>query len=87
MKWSDVPAEVLETQATYPPMKLVIDHDAWLAMLQEQKWMLIETDPRENTPSGNAMIKAFNSHVRTVKKMKLRTKKLSMTVWVVGLGE
>ena len=87
MKWSDVPTEVLEAQAVYPPVKLVVDHDAWFDMLQKQKWMLIQTDPRENIPSGNAMIKAFNCHVRIVKKMKLRTKKLSMTEWVVGLGD
>jgi len=87
MKWSDVPTEVLEMQAVYPPVKLVVDHDALFDMLQKQKWMLIQTNPHEDTPSGNAMIKAFNCHVRAVKKMKLHTKKLSTTEWILTLGD
>lgn len=85
MKWSEVPSEVLEMEAVYPPLKLSVDHDALFNMLQKQKYMVIRTDPDEDTPSGNAMIKAFNSHVRTVKNMKLHTKKISTDEWVLTL--
>lgn len=85
MKWDDIPDAVLDMQAVHPPVKLVVDNDALFDMLMQQKWMLIQTNPHEDTPQGNAMIKAFNCHVRITKKMRLLTKKLSTDTWVVTL--
>lgn len=85
MKWGDIPDEVLDKEAIYPPVKLVVDNDALFHLLKQQKWLVIQTDPHEDNPSGNATIKAFNCYVRITKRMRLLTKRLSTDKWIVTL--
>lgn len=88
MRIADVPDCALTQRATPIPVKVVPDWEALLRTLLEQGFVVIESDVMRTTTSGAdecVLVKAFNSHLRTTKKMKLYTKRISKTRWFCTL--
>jgi hypothetical protein len=89
MKISDVPACAFARRAATPiPTKVVPDWDALHQTLLEQGFVVIESDVIRTTSRGAdecVLVKAFNSHLRTTKKLKLYTKRITKTRWFCTL--
>ena len=84
MRITDVPTEALFAQPTHVPQKTVYDWDALIKTMNVQGYAIIETEEIRLTPSGAeeaVIVKMFNSHLRQVKKLRLRTKRISKTRW------
>ena len=89
MKISNVPDHAFTQHAATPiPTKVVPDWDALFQTLIEQGFVIIESDVVRKTTLGNdecGLVKSFNSHVRTTKKLKLYTKRITKTRWFCTL--
>lgn len=84
MRITDVPTEALLAQPTHVPQKTVYDWDALLKTLKAQGFAVIETDEIRRAPSGAevaVIVKSFSDHLRQMKKIHLRTKRISKTRW------
>jgi hypothetical protein len=88
MKIADIPNSALSAQPTPIPMKVVYDWDVMLDVLLKQGFVIIESDNNRTTTVGGVEcvpVKAFNSYIRTTKKMKLYTKRISANRWFCTL--
>ena len=88
MKISEVPDAALAEPATPIPTKTVYDWDAMLAVIRKKGFVIIESDNLRTTTLGTdecVLVKMFNSHVRTVKGLALKTKRISKNRWYCTL--
>jgi hypothetical protein len=90
MKFKDIPAAAWDAEPTPIPTKTVVvyDWDAMHRILETQGFVIIESDELRVTSVGAdecVLVKMFNSHMRTTKKTKLFTRRLSNTRWVCAL--
>ena len=88
MKISDIPDEALDATPTPIPTKTVYDWEALHRVMKRQGFVVIETDDTRMTTAGaeeSVLVKAFNSHMRTVKGLRLKTKRISKTRWYCTL--
>ena len=88
----DVIALAERAQEVAVPMKLVPDWDVMFKILEEHGAVIIRCDPAtlRVTMSGGIeapLVKQFNNHVRVVKKMPFRYKRLSSHLWLCYLPE
>ena len=84
MKMSEVPVKAFGLKATAIPMKSVPDWDSLYDTLVLKGFVIIDKgELRLTTANGleNTMVKAFNSHVRLTKKVRLRTKRIGENRW------
>ena len=84
MRITDIPSEALTAQPTHVPQRTVYDWDALLKKMKAQGYAIIETDEIRRTPSGGevaVIVKAFGDHLRQIKKLTLKTKRISKTRW------
>jgi len=88
MKITDVPQHAFTAEPTPIPTKQVYDWDALHDTLVRQGFVVIETD-QLRTLTNNAeeavLVKMFNSHLRTTKKLRLQTKRISANRWFCTL--
>lgn len=82
----------LATEPSEIPMKMVPDYEQLYGKLLLKKVIVLECPLEEQrTTSLGSMeapnVKAFNNHVRMVKKRPLRTKRISPTRWACYLGD
>lgn len=88
MKITDVPNEALYAQPTPVPTKVVYDWGALHEVMITQGFVVIESDEIRVLPSGaeeSVLVKAFNSHLRQTKNLRLQTKRISATRWFCTL--
>lgn len=88
MKMKDVPIKALTVSATPIPTKLTPDWDALYATLEREGFVVIEEGELRQTSSEsweNTMVKAFNSHIRVIKKTRLFTKRIGHNRWFCTL--
>jgi hypothetical protein len=88
MKLADIPDDAFQYAATPIPTKIVSDWDALHQTLVEQGFVIIEASVVRKTTQGHdecAEVKSFNNHVRTTKKLKLLTKRITKTRWFCTL--
>jgi len=88
MKMQDVPLKAFTAQATPIPTKLTPDWDALQETLEQEGFVVIEEGELRQTSSGsweNTVVKAFNSHLRTIKKARLFTKRIGHNRWFCTL--
>jgi hypothetical protein len=75
------------------PMKLTPDYDAlYERMVGNDGWTILRTDSSQDrqTVTGSTdapMVKAFNCHVRHVRKQSLYTRRLAVNAWYLELGD
>jgi len=87
MKFRDVPDAAWYAEPTPIPTKTVVSYD-WDAMrlvLETQGFVVIESEVTRRLSTGadeSVLVKMFNSYMRTTKKTKLFTRRLSNTRWV-----
>jgi hypothetical protein len=84
MRVTDIPTEALSAQPTHVPQRTVYDWDGLLKTMQAQGYAVIETDEIRRMPSGGevaVIVKSFSDHLRQIKKLRLRTKRISKTRW------
>jgi hypothetical protein len=85
MKFSDIPQSAQFAPATPIPTKVVPDWDALRKVLEQQGFVIIESDEVRTATSAGAEecvpVKAFASHVRATKKLRLRVKRIGITRW------
>ncbi len=84
MKLSEIPEKALTLKATPIPMKRVPDWDAMYAILMTKGFVIIdEGELRLTTANGieNTMVKALNCHMRVIRHMRLRTKRIGENRW------
>lgn len=84
MKLNDVPPWAYDAPVTRIPTKVVYDWDALHLLLITQGFVIIESDEMRTLSSGTeecVPVKMFNSHMRTIKKLRLRTKRIGTTRW------
>jgi len=94
--WNGMLHEKLQSEKPiYPPMKMVVDYDALYALLLEKGWLIIRTDPsldrvdttaRGHRSTVSPVVKAFNCHVRVVRKQRLFIRRMAIDAWYVELG-
>ena len=87
MKVADVPDHAWGA-ITPIPTKVVPDWDALHQTLIAQGFVVIESDVMRTTSIGAdecVLVKAFNSHRRTVKKEKLYTRRITKSRWFCTL--
>lgn len=70
----------MNAPATTIPTKIVYDWDALYAILVHRGFVIIESDNMRNEHDC-VEVKAFNCHLRQVKKGRLRTKRISINRW------
>jgi len=90
MKISDVPEKAFYATPTHIPMKRVPDWDALYEVLKANGFVVIEDDAIRTNINGSqegVKVKNFNNFVRSIKRQKLFTKRISNTRWVCTLGE
>ena len=90
MRLSDIPDSALTASATPLPTKTVVmyDWDALHQTLVAQGFVIIDSDDVRITPAGmeeSIPVKAFNTHMRVVKKLRLRTRRISAHRWYCTL--
>lgn len=88
MKISDVPDKALSAPATPVPTKTIYDWDALLVIIKRDGFVIIESENVRQTSCGAdecVEVKMFNSHVRNIKGMRLRTKRISKSRWFCTL--
>lgn len=89
MKTSEVPDSALTTPPTPVPTKEVYDWDALYEIMLQQGFVIIESDRLRTNVNGvdeNVLVKMFNSHLRTTRKIRLRTRRISKTRWFCTVG-
>jgi hypothetical protein len=89
MKFSEVPKAAYIVEPTPVPMKSVPDWDEMLRILKRRGFVIIETDDVRITTTGAQeaiLVKAFNSHLRSVQGLNLRTKRISINRWYCVLA-
>ena len=87
MKFRDVPDAAWYAEPTPIPTKTVVsyDWDALRLVLETQGFVVIESEVTRRLSTGadeSVLVKMFNSYMRTTKKTKLFTRRLSNTRWV-----
>ena len=88
MKTKDIPDWALTQRATPIPTRVVPDWEALAKTLLEKGFVIIESDVVRTTSAGAeecVLVKAFNSHLHGVQKMKLQTRRISKTRWFCTL--
>ena len=83
MKSSEVPAWADSVPATTIPTKTVPDWDMLHLILLANGYVVIESDELRGREC--VQVKAFNSHLRLTKNIKLRTKRIGKTRWFCTL--
>lgn len=84
MRMSDVPEAAFAAPATTVPTKIQYDWEALFDVMQQQGFVIIESDVVRTRPDGQVecvIVKAFNCHVRTTQKKALRTKRIGSNRW------
>ena len=84
MKLSEIPANAFVASPTPIPTKVAYDWDALYAILVHRGFVIIESD-RVRGLHDCVEVKAFNSHLRQIKKAKLKTKRISENKWYCTL--
>lgn len=88
MKINDVPPWAYDAPSTTLPTKVVYDWDALHRLLVAQGFVIIESDELRVTSTGAeecVPVKQFNCHIRSIKKLRLLTKRISETRWFCTL--
>lgn len=80
MKAKEIPMEAFNTPPTPIPTKMVYDWDAMYAILAHRGFVIIESDNIRGEHDC-VEVKAFNSHLRQIKKIGLRTRRISANRW------
>lgn len=80
MKLSEIPEAAFNTPSTSIPTKEVYDWDALYAILMHRGFVIIESDNIRGEHDC-VEVKAFNCHIRQVKKVGLKTKRISRSRW------
>ena len=83
MKSSEVPDWAHAVPPTAIPTKTVPDWDGMHLILLANGYVVIESDEMRGLEC--VPVKAFNSHLRLTKNLKLRTKRISETRWFCTL--
>lgn len=84
MRITDIPSEAFTTQPTNVPQRTVYDWDALLKAMKAQGYVIIETEDvrlMSNGAEEAVIVKAFYSHLKQIKKLNLKTKRISKTRW------
>jgi len=90
MRFRDIPVAAWDAEPTPIPTKTVVEYD-WDAMhriLETQGFVIIESKEIRVTSIGAdecVPVKQFNCYMRSTKKTKLFTRRLSNTRWVCTL--
>lgn len=88
MKFIDVPPWAYDAPSTAIPTKEVYDWDALHQLIVAQGFVIIESDEVRLTPRNAeecVPVKMFNSHMRTIKKLRLKTRRIGATRWYCTL--
>ena len=88
MRIADIPNKALDSPPTPIPMRVIYDWDKLFEILKTEGFVIIESTTLRKTKAGvdeAVEVKAFNSHVRTTRKLKLYTKRISATRWFCTL--
>ena len=88
MKMQDVPIKAFTAQPTPIPTRVVPDWDALQATLEREGFVVVEAGELRQAPNGsweNTIVKAFNSHLRTIKKVRLFTRRIGHNRWFCTL--
>ena len=90
MKKRDVPEAALTAPPTRIPLmtQVVFDWGTLLELLKIQGFVIIESEAIRKTKAGtdeSVEVKAFNSYVRTTRKLKLYTRRISDKRWFCTL--
>lgn len=84
MKASEVPDAAWDAQPTPIPTKVVYDWDALLAIMGKQGFVIINSD-NVRGKYDCVEVKMFNSYLRSTKKLRLQTKRLTKSRWFCTL--
>jgi hypothetical protein len=83
MKLSEIPLDAFVTAPTPIPTKVAYDWDAMYAILVHRGYVILESDRVRGHECVE--VKAFNSHLRQIKKAKLKTKRIANNRWFCTL--
>lgn len=86
MRIEDIPSNAWTAPSTPVPTKVetVYDWQALYKTMQEQGFVIIETDQLRKTPNGSVesiQVKCFNSYLSQTLNIRLKTKRISVNRW------